>query len=192
MCWIFAIKTESRCAHTHSHTRPQSCVGLRAQIVLILTVLRTFLDTHQRHRRRDEDAHIHTRCSIIIIVSAGEESALLFVIIGGFEVRGKNFQGERSGWMGKRKKERARQKKTHQYVCDILVTFYRNCCSTPSHTCKKKKKKKKKKYSGNVLFSGWLPRFCLVCSAQRAKGALWLAGMALKTLQLRVEACSTS
>jgi len=93
------------------------------------------------------------------------------------------------GWKRRRKKERSGQKKTHQHVCDILVTFYRNCCSTPSHTCKKKKKKK---YSGNVLCGGWLPRFCLVCLAQRAEGALWLAGMALKTLQLTVEACYAS
>lgn len=81
------------------------------------------------------------------------------------------------------------QTHTHPYVCDILVTFYRNCCSTPSHTCKKRRKKK---YFGNVLCRGWLPRFCLVCSVQRAKGALWLAGMALKTLQLRVGAYSAS
>lgn len=38
------------------------------------------------------------------------------------------------------KKERVGQKKTHQHVCDILVTFYRNCCSTPFHTCKKEEK----------------------------------------------------
>lgn len=55
-------------------------------------------------------------------------------------MKGKNFQEERRGWMENGKKERIGQKKTHQHVCDILVTFYRNCCSTPSHTCKKKKK----------------------------------------------------
>lgn len=85
--------------------------------------------------------HTHTRIlSIIIIVSAGEESALLFVITGVWCER-EEFSRREKRMDGKEKKERAGQKKTHQYVCDILVTFYRNCCSTPSHTCKKGEKR---------------------------------------------------
>lgn len=58
----------------------------------------------------------------------------------GLKWKGRIFKKrEEDGWK-RGKKERVGQKKTHQYVCDILVTFYRNCCSTPSHTCKKKKK----------------------------------------------------
>ena len=46
------------------------------------------------------------------------------------------------GWKrGKKERLGQKKKKTHQRVCDILVTFYRNCCSTPSHTCKKRRKK---------------------------------------------------
>lgn len=85
-------------------------------------------------------ARTHTRLllSIIIIVSAGEESALLFVITGVWSEREGFSRGEkRMDGKVKKKTERAGQKK---HVCDILVTFYRNCCSTPSHTCKKKKK----------------------------------------------------
>lgn len=85
MCWIVAVKTESAYVHTYTHTHTiLSVVGLRAQIVLILSVLHTFLYTHQRQRRFDEDTHMRTRSllSIIIIVSAGEESALLFAIKG--------------------------------------------------------------------------------------------------------------
>lgn len=83
--------------------------------------------------------HTHVLLSIIIIVSAGEESALLFVITGVWSER-EEFSRREKRMDGKEKKRNSRsEKNTHQYVCDILVTFYRNCCSTPSHTCKKKR-----------------------------------------------------
>lgn len=90
MCWIVAIKSEStyvhkqthrhidRHARTHTPTIPL-VVGLHAQIVLILSVLHIFLYTRQRQRHFDEDTCTH---SLIIIVSAGEESVLLFEIVG--------------------------------------------------------------------------------------------------------------
>lgn len=58
----------------------------------------------------------------------------------GLKWKGRIFKRrEEDGWKSE-KNRKSRSEKTHQYVCDILVTFYCNCCSTPSHTCKKKKK----------------------------------------------------
>ena len=70
-----------------THTPLSPFVGLRAQIVLILSVLHTFCCSHQRQRRFDEETHTHTHTthtahSIIISVSAGEEAVLFFVITG--------------------------------------------------------------------------------------------------------------
>lgn len=50
----------SRPESTYAHTPFLSVTGPCAQIVLILTVLHTFLYTHQRQRRFDEDTHTHT------------------------------------------------------------------------------------------------------------------------------------
>lgn len=63
VCWIVAIKTESLYVHTHTTLE---VVGLYAQIVLILSVLHTFLYSHQRQRRFDEDTHActHTRTTL--------------------------------------------------------------------------------------------------------------------------------
>lgn len=49
----------SRPESTYAHTPFLSVTGPCAQIVLILTVLHTFLYTHQRQRRFDEDTHTH-------------------------------------------------------------------------------------------------------------------------------------
>lgn len=49
---------------------------------------------------------------------------------------------------------------------------------------------KKKKILLECALQWMASRGCLLCSVQRAEGALWLAGMALKTLQLWVKACS--
>ena len=97
-----------------------------------------------RHTHARAHTHTHLLLSIIIIVSAGEESALLFVITGVWSEREEFLRREREedGWLEKGEKRKTRsEKKAHQRVCDILVTFYRNCCSTPSHTCKKRRKK---------------------------------------------------
>ncbi len=87
-------------------------MGLHAQIVLILSVLHIFLYTHQRQRCFDEDTdtRTHLLLSIIIIVSAGEESTLLFVITGVWSER-EDFSRREKGMDGTGKKERVGQKK---------------------------------------------------------------------------------
>lgn len=66
---------------------------------------------------RHTHAHTHLLLSIIIIVSAGEESALLFVITGVWCER-EEFQEERRGWMEKEKKGKSRlEKKKNTPVC---------------------------------------------------------------------------
>lgn len=83
----------------------------------------------------------HTYYSPSLSLFQLEKSQSFCLQLQGFEVKRRNFQEERRGWMEKEeKKSKSEKKATHSYVCDILVTFYRNCFSTPSHTCKKKKK----------------------------------------------------
>lgn len=75
------------------------------------------------------NAHTCTHCPSLPLLQL-EPSQRFCLQLWGFEV-----EGERRGWRKSEKKRKSRLEKTHQRVCDILVTFYRNCCSTPSHTC---------------------------------------------------------